>query len=176
MAQHPENKTIPGLLIIRPNQGLFFANADALRAAIVEAVRAGDPPTRTVLLDLETTNELDMPSAEMLAELNEKLAGERVDLLLSRVRYPVRDLLDRSGVTQKIGAENFHARTIDGVLAYLGKYQEVIGKEYETLAEGLRGLMVTLDAQITQAEGGEKEWLMAARTRLESVARKMGAI
>ncbi len=176
VAQYPENKTIPGLLIVRPNQSLFFANADSLRAAIVDFVRASDPPARAVLLDLEMTSEVDMPGAEMLAELKEKLAGEQVDLLLSRVRYAVRDLLDRSGVTQKIGAENFQARTIDGVLAYLGKYQEAIGKEYGTLADGLRGLMVTLDAQITQAEGGEKEWLMAARTRLESVARKMGAI
>jgi len=70
------------------------------------------------------TNELDMPGAEMLAELKEKLAGEQVDLLLSRVRHAVRDLLDRSGVTQQLGAENFHTRTIDGVLAYLGKYQK----------------------------------------------------
>jgi len=33
-------------LIIRPNQVLFFANADSLRAAIVDAVRASDPPAR----------------------------------------------------------------------------------------------------------------------------------
>jgi anti-anti-sigma regulatory factor len=165
-----------GLLIIRPNQGLFFANADSLRAAIVEAVRASDPPARAVLLDLEMTNELDMPGAEMLAELKEKLSGEQVDLLLSRVRYAVRDLLDRSGVTQQLGAENFHTRTIDGVLAYLGKYQAVFGKEYEALAEGVRSLLVTLDAQIVQAEGPEKELLMAARNRLESIARKIGAV
>jgi anti-anti-sigma regulatory factor len=163
------------LLIIRPNQGLFFANADSLRAAMVEAVRASDPPARAVLLDLEMTSEVDMPGAEMLAELKEKLEGQQVDLLLSRVRHPVRDLLDRSGVTQKIGAQNFHLRTIDGVLAYLGKYPGVIGKDYETFVEGVRSLLVTLDAQIAQAEGGEMELLMATRTRLDSIARKVGA-
>jgi hypothetical protein len=31
-----------------------------------------------------------MPGAEMLVELKEKLTGEQVDLLLSRVRHPVR--------------------------------------------------------------------------------------
>ena len=128
VTQYPENKTIPGLLIIRPNQSLFFANADSLRAAMVDAVRASQPPARAVVLDLEMTHEVDMPGAEMLAELKEKLTGEQVDLLLSRVRYPVRDLLDRSGVTQQIGAENFYARTIDGVLAYMGKYHDVIGQ------------------------------------------------
>ncbi len=175
IAQHPENKTIPGLLIVRPNQGLFFANADSLRAAMVEAVRASDPPTRAVLLDLEMTNELDMPSAEMLAELKEKLAGQQVDLLLSRVHRVVRDLLDRSGAAQTIGADHFYRRTVDGVLAYIGKYHEAIGGEYETLAEGVRGLLVTLDAHIEQAEGHEKEWLIASRSQLEDMARAIGA-
>jgi hypothetical protein len=107
--------------------------------------------------------------------LKEKLSGEQVDLLLSRVRHPVRELLDRSGVTPQLGAENFHVRTIDGVLAYVGKYHEQLGAEYETFVEGLRSLLVTLDAQIAQAEGREKEWLMATRTRLENMARKAGA-
>jgi SulP family sulfate permease len=175
VTQYPENKTIPGLLIIRPNQSLFFANADSLRAAMVDAVRASQPPARAVVLDLEMTHEVDMPGAEMLAELKEKLTGEQVDLLLSRVRYPVRDLLDRSGVTQQIGAENFYARTIDGVLAYMGKYHEVIGKEYETFVEGVRGLLIAIDAQIAQAEGSEQEWLRASKGRLESIARQLGA-
>jgi sulfate permease, SulP family len=175
VTQYPENKTIPGLLIIRPNQSLFFANADSLRAAMVDAVRASQPPARAVVLDLEMTHEVDMPGAEMLAELKEKLTGEQVDLLLSRVRYPVRDLLDRSGVTQQIGAENFYARTIDGVLAYMGKYHDVIGKEYETFVEGVRGLLIAIDAQIAQAEGSEQEWLRASKGRLESIARQLGA-
>jgi high affinity sulfate transporter 1 len=176
IAQYPENKMIPGLLIVRPNQSLFFANADSLRAAIVDAVRVSDPPARAVLLDLEMTSEVDMPGAEMLAELKEKLTGEHVDLLLSRVRYPVRNLLDHSGVTQQLGAENFHTRTIDGVLAYMGKYHELIGAEYETFIEGVRSLLVTLDAQIAHAEGSEKELLTASRTRLEDMARKAGAV
>jgi SulP family sulfate permease len=176
VAQYPENKPIPGLLIIRPNQSLFFANADALRAAIVDTVRASDPPTRAVLLDLEMTSEVDLPGAEMLAELKEKLTGEQVDLLFSRARYPVRDLLDRSGVTPQLGAENFHTRTIDGVLAYMSKYHELMGAEYETFVEGVRSLLVTLDAQIAHAEGSEQELLIAARNRVDSIARNVGAV
>lgn len=175
IAQHPENRTIPGLLIVRPNQGLFFANADSLRAALVETVRASDPPTKAVLLDLEMTNELDMPSAEMLIELKETLEAKQIDFLLSRVRGAVRDLLDRSGVTPQIGAENFHLRTVDGVLTYIGKYHDTIGEEYETLAEGVRGLLVTLNAHIEQAEGDEQEWLRASKGRLEYIARQIGA-
>lgn len=176
VAQNPDNKLIPGLLIIRPNQGLFFANADSLRGAITEAVRASASPIRCVLLDFEMTNELDVPGAEMLAELKEKLAGQQVDLLLSRVHRIVRNLLDRCGVAQQIGADKIYGRTVDGVLAYIGKEHEALGGEYETLAEGVRGLLVTLDAQLAQAQGGEKQWLIATKGRLESMAREIGAL
>ena len=34
--RHPENKTVPGLLIVRPENGLFFANAEGIREVIIE--------------------------------------------------------------------------------------------------------------------------------------------
>jgi hypothetical protein len=56
--------------------------------------------------------------------------------------------------SQRRDAADWHrelpTRTIDGVLAYLGKYHDVIGKEYETFVEGVRSLLVTLDAQIAK--------------------------
>ena len=34
--RYPENKTVPGLLIVRPENGLFFANAAGFRETIME--------------------------------------------------------------------------------------------------------------------------------------------
>jgi MFS superfamily sulfate permease-like transporter len=61
-----------------------------------------------VLLDLEMTNDLDVPSADMLKELNEELEQRRIVLLLSRVHADVRSVLDRSGTTERIGAERIY--------------------------------------------------------------------
>jgi sulfate permease, SulP family len=70
---------------------------------------------KSVLLDLELTNEIDIPSADMLKELEADLDAAGVQLMLARVRPPVRDLLDRSGVTEAIGAENIYNRVLEGV-------------------------------------------------------------
>ena len=71
----------------------------------------------SVLLDLELTNEIDVPSADMLKELHDDLEAAGVQLLLARVRPAVRDLLDRSGVTAKIGAEHIYGRVLEGALS-----------------------------------------------------------
>ncbi len=72
---------ISRLLIFAPEESLFFANADTVRTQITNRLAAGAEPVDSVLLDLELTNELDVPSADMLKELNADLdaAGRAVD-------------------------------------------------------------------------------------------------
>jgi MFS superfamily sulfate permease-like transporter len=111
------------LLIFAPEESLCFANADTVRTRITTrraaGASAGAKPVKRVLLDLELTNEIDVPSTEMLGELHEDLAASGVQLLLARVRPAVRDLLDRSGVTAKIGAEHIYGRVLEGALFHL---------------------------------------------------------
>jgi hypothetical protein len=91
------------------------------------------------------------------------------------VRQAVRDLLDRSGVTQELGAESFHPRTVDGMLAYSAKHREAIGGAYAALTECVKSLMITVDTHVAQANGCERECLIAAKSRLESLAHEIGA-
>ena len=42
--RHPENKTIQGLLIVRPENGLFFANAAGIREAIINEIASRTEP------------------------------------------------------------------------------------------------------------------------------------
>jgi MFS superfamily sulfate permease-like transporter len=98
-----EAAAIKRLLIFAPEESLFFANADTVRVQITNRLAASAEPVDSVLLDLEVTNELDVPSADMLKDLHDDLDAAGVRLLLARVRPAVRDLLDRSGVTKAIG-------------------------------------------------------------------------
>ncbi|MEZ4769606.1 MAG: sodium-independent anion transporter [Caldilineales bacterium] len=66
---------------------------------------ASAEPVDSVLLDLELTNVLDVPSADMLKDLDADLDAAGVQLMLARVRPAVRNLLDRSGVTEAIGED-----------------------------------------------------------------------
>ena len=87
---------IKRLLIFAPEESLFFANADTVRVQITNRLAASAEPVDSVLLDLELTNELDVPSADMLKDLHDDLDAGGVRLLLARVRPAVRALLDRN--------------------------------------------------------------------------------
>jgi high affinity sulfate transporter 1 len=167
--RHPENRTLPGLLVIRPNEGLFFANAASLKEAIGELVRSSDPPVRVVLLDLEMTFELDVPSADALADLKEALERAEVALLVTRAHGEVKDMLDQSGVTDQIGPENFYGHIMDGVFAYLRQTEEA-AESARVIADNVRDLIEIVDLAAEQAEGEAKERLQTTRERLLAVS------
>lgn len=119
--RHPENETVPGLLIVRLDAPLFFANDMLLRNRIHKLVRTTTPRPRTVLIDMEATNDLGISSTDMLAELATELKTEGVALELARARDPLQDMLQRTGVTGAIGKEHIY-RTIDeGVEDFTGE-------------------------------------------------------
>ena len=119
--KHPENHTIPGLLILRPDEGLFFANADSLRSEIITLVDGTQPPVKVALIDLEMSSELDVPSVDMLVELKEELQNRNVEMWVARLHGPTRDSLERSGALDEIGLEKVHPRNLDSILEYLSK-------------------------------------------------------
>jgi len=49
-----------------------------------------------------------------------------------------------------------------------------IGGEYATLTEGVQSLQITVDPHIAPADGREKEWPIATKRRLESLAHEIG--
>ncbi|RKH85453.1 hypothetical protein D7Y21_22965 [Corallococcus sp. AB045] len=59
--------TLPGLDVFRPEEGLFFANATSLRDEVLKRVPDAKVPVREVLLDMELTDDLDVPGADILA-------------------------------------------------------------------------------------------------------------
>ena len=64
IARHVENTAVPGIVVLRPESGLFFANADAVRDSIRR--HAEMPGTRAIVLDAETVPYIDITAATML--------------------------------------------------------------------------------------------------------------
>ncbi len=115
LRRHPDYETVPGLLVVRPNEPLFFANASPLRDRIVDLVRSADPPVRRVVLDLELTADLDVPGADVLVDLIDELNGMDVQLSLAGISDRARELLDQHGLTERIGPHHFHVHAADAV-------------------------------------------------------------
>ena len=122
---HPQNETFAGLVIVRLDAQLFFANDALLRDRLL-AMAHGPEPVRVLLLDLEATTLLDISSADTLAEIATELTADGIQFQLARVRDPVRAMLQRSGVATLIGEEHIYHTVDEGVRAYLATELESI--------------------------------------------------
>jgi len=118
VAARPPGAAIPGLLIVRPDEMLFFANVASVRDRILEAAAAAEPPPTVVLLDLPLTPEVDVPVVEALEDLRQRLAADGIELWLSHLQPGARAQLERAGALAAIGAARVHPREIDGIVAF----------------------------------------------------------
>jgi high affinity sulfate transporter 1 len=89
--RHPENEVVPGLIVLRVESSLFFANADAVRSAV--RARAAEADTHAVVLDAETIAFVDITAVRMLRELAGDLKAASVRLAIAHEIGQVRDLI-----------------------------------------------------------------------------------
>jgi anti-anti-sigma factor len=94
LERHPENTLAPGIVVVRPESALFFANADTIRTKI-RACIATD--TRAVVFDAATVPAIDVTATAMLVELAADLRRDGVELVLARDVGAVRDLVRIGG-------------------------------------------------------------------------------
>jgi sulfate permease, SulP family len=98
LARHPGAEQAPGVTVVRVEAGLFFANADYVRARIRRIAESAN--ARAVVLDAETTPSIDLTGAQMLADLADNLGGRGTRLLMARDVGQVRDVLQQAEVSE----------------------------------------------------------------------------
>jgi sulfate permease, SulP family len=84
--------TVPGVLSIRIDESLYFANARYLEDLVINQV-AANPGLTDVVLMCSAVNAIDMSALESLEAIHERLADLKVYLHLSEVKGPVMDRL-----------------------------------------------------------------------------------
>lgn len=99
---HPERRTYDGILVIRLDSPLFWANATQIADGVLAEVEQQDD-VQAVLLDLEATSQLDTTSVDALERIRDRLATKGVELYLVRVFYMARQVLNRSGFVESLG-------------------------------------------------------------------------
>jgi len=90
--RNPHSEPVPGVVVLRVESGLFFANADAVRKNVLAHAADG---TKAIIIDGETVPFIDVTAAQMLEAAAEELDGEGIQLLLARDVGQVRDILHR---------------------------------------------------------------------------------
>ena len=76
LAEHPEFTAVPGLILFRFDAPLIFANADEFVDDLEDVVSAAEEPPTALVLDLESTYEIDTTGADALVQVNQTLAAE----------------------------------------------------------------------------------------------------
>jgi SulP family sulfate permease len=94
---------VPGLLAVRIEGPLFYANATAVKEHVLALAREDERRPRVLLLDLGASTDLDVESADMLAEMRDSLQRDGIELELANVRAPALEILRRSGMTDDLG-------------------------------------------------------------------------
>jgi len=89
---HTGTATVANVIVLRPEEPLFFASAERVSANIMMAVSIRSS-VKFVVLSLEESSDLDSTAVECLLELDKHLKNNGQQLILARVKGPVRELL-----------------------------------------------------------------------------------
>jgi sulfate permease, SulP family len=98
---HPHivaGQSAPGLLVVRPEGRLFFANARRVVDQIGAIVVDQQPPPRVVLLDLTVVPDLEITALDRLADLAEDLHGQGMILWVAAPSQRPLEMLRRAAV------------------------------------------------------------------------------
>jgi high affinity sulfate transporter 1 len=119
--EHPDDERIPGVVALRLEGALFFVTADSLEDRIEELVGAAESPASVVVLDFQSVYIIDSQGAGKLGEIADNLRAKGLSFQFARVKPAVREVLERDGLVEQIGPENFFLDVNQAVEAYLAQ-------------------------------------------------------
>jgi high affinity sulfate transporter 1 len=103
----PGARTEQGLVIYRFGTSLYYANASKLLDDIIALAGHGGP-LRWMVLDCAAIGDIDYTASAVLTKVVERLHQRQVRFALSDVLGPVRQQLDRYGITKALGADAYY--------------------------------------------------------------------
>jgi MFS superfamily sulfate permease-like transporter len=112
---HPDAKTPDGVLVVKVDGPLFFADAATFRTDLLNLVAAAD--VTAVVVDFEATPHIDLDGADMLTKVSEELADTGVRLMLTHTNASELDMLKRAGTLTAVGEQNVFATARAAVAA-----------------------------------------------------------
>ncbi|WP_085714724.1 SulP family inorganic anion transporter [Pseudomonas sp. B28(2017)] len=86
LQHHPTAQSVPGVLIVRPGEALFFANVERILGGALRLVRHSQEPVHSVILSLEESPDLDGTSIEALQAFFVRVHQEGKRLTLARLK------------------------------------------------------------------------------------------
>jgi MFS superfamily sulfate permease-like transporter len=116
--EHPTDETWPGLLLVRTEGRLFFANAQRVGEAIVALME--ETKARVVVFDCSALLDIEYTALKMLIEAEQRLRDNGIMLWLAAMNPEARAMVERSGLWDSLGRE----RLFFNLESAVEKYQQ----------------------------------------------------
>ena len=114
--------TEPGLVVYRFDAPLVFANAAFFTERLDELVANAGAGLKCVIFDAEAVSDFDATAAEALENLDANLERLGIELWIARANKPLRDLLQATGLTERLGKDNLYPSVRAAVNAYQARF------------------------------------------------------
>ncbi len=122
VADKETSLTEPGLIVYRFDAPLVFANAAFFTERLEELVATAGEGLKCVVLDAEAISDFDSTAAEALENLDADLERRGVELWIARANEPLRELLQATGLTKRLGKQNIYPSVRAAVVAYHAQF------------------------------------------------------
>ena len=135
IARYPDARRIPGLVLFRWDAPLFFANAEFFKERVLDAVATSPTPVHWLVVAAEPVTSVDVTACDMVAELDQALQAQGIELCFAELKDPVKDKLKRFGLFAQLG-ENYFFPTIGVAVSHYLETNNVEWEDWEDQTKG----------------------------------------
>ncbi len=118
LGRHPENVPVPGVLIVRVDAQLYYANALTVRDHVKAMLAEMETPARAVIFDASAQDEIDVTSTNIIKSLYNELHGKGVEVYIADAHAPVLEHGRKTGLLESIGEDHVFP-TVDAAVRML---------------------------------------------------------
>ena len=118
LSRHPENVPVPGVLIVRLDAQLYYANALTVRDRVKAMVAEMETPPRAVIFDAGAQDEIDVTSTNIIKSLYKELQGKGIEVYIADAHAPVLEHGRKTGLLELIGEDHVYP-TVDAAVRML---------------------------------------------------------
>ena len=116
--RHPDGHRIPGLVLVRFDAPLFFANGEIFDEYVRSVVAKAPDPVDWVVIAAEPITGLDTTAVDELVDLDTVLEGKGIRLAFAEMKGPIKDRLIRFGVGDRFDSTHFYPTVEAAVNAF----------------------------------------------------------
>lgn len=118
ISRHPDNESIPGVLLFRVESTVLYFNVENIRSVIWSSILSSDASLKIVIWDLSSSSYIDLAGARLIRRLYQELAAKGISFKIAEAYSGVRDTLRAEGLEHLFG----HISRKDSVSELIDEY------------------------------------------------------